>query len=119
MPNPRLTVEQLDTARAILGEVRERISVASGGDPTLRFALRRKIQKELMHDERGTPAHRNKIKAIKRSEQRNLCPLCEEMLPEKGAVLDRFEAVAGYTVENSRLIHQHCDLKVQAARGYA
>jgi hypothetical protein len=119
VPNPRLTPAQLEVAHAILAEVRERIITESGGNPELGFALRRKIQKELMHDERGTPAHRNKIKALKRSEQANICPLCQEALPEKGAVLDRTEAVLGYTVENTRLIHQHCDLAVQAARGYA
>jgi hypothetical protein len=119
MPNPRLTPEQLEVAHGILAEVRGRIDAASSGNADLRFAIRRKIQKELMHDERGTPAHRNKIKALKRSEQENICPLCQESLPEKGAVLDRAEAVRGYTVENTRLIHQQCDLAVQAARGYS
>lgn len=119
MPNPRLTAEQLAQAHAILGMVREQLNLASGANPALLFALRRKVQKELMHDERGTPAHRNKIKKLKRAEQGDLCPLCGETLPAKNAVLDRFEAVEGYTVENTRLIHPDCDIRVQAEKGYA
>jgi hypothetical protein len=35
------------------------------------------------------------------------------------AVLDRIEAMAGYTAENTRLIHPECDTAVQRSRGYA
>ena len=118
MANPRLTTEQLTRAHDILGLVRGALVQASGGDATLLFALRRKVQKELMHDERGTPAHRNKIKRLKRAEQADRCPICGEALPAKNAVLDRIEAVDGYTVENTRLIHQECDIRAQAAKGF-
>jgi hypothetical protein len=118
MGNPRLTTEQLTQAYEVLGVTRRELEQASGGDPTLLFALRRKVQKELMHDERGTPAHRNKIKKLKRIEQANRCPMCGKVLPEKNAVLDRVEAVHGYTVENTRLVHQDCDIRAQAAKGF-
>ena len=119
MPNPRLTDDKLAQAHAILAAARAQLDVASAGDPILLFALRRKVQKELMHDERGTPAHRNRVKELKRAEQGNLCTLCGEPLPAKNAVLDRFEAVNGYTVENTRLIHPDCDIRVQSEKGYA
>jgi hypothetical protein len=77
----------------------------SSGDPELLFALRRRIIVKLTHDERGTPAHRNKIKRLKRAAQNGMCPICSKQLPEKYAELDRFGASAGYTVENTRLVH--------------
>ena len=119
MPNPLLTPNQLLQAQQILSDVRHLLSVASAGDPELLFALRRKVQKELMHDERNKPAHRNRIKRLKRIEQHGCCPVCGGELPEKYAVLDRFNALEGYTVENTRLIHQECDTRLQAEKGYA
>jgi hypothetical protein len=118
MPAPRLTPEQLAQAHAILADARSKLSAAAEGDPLVLFAMRRKVQKELMHDERGKPAHRNATKRLKRMEQDNQCPVCGEQLPPKDAVLDRFDAVLGYTVENTRLIHQECDRSIQASRGY-
>lgn len=52
-------------------------------------------------------------------EQKGLCPLCNELLPERGAVLDRTRAVDGYSAENTRLIHAACDVAYQAAKSYA
>ena len=119
MPNPTLSADQLALAHQILSEVRADLSAASNGDPLVLFALRRKVQKELMYDERGKPAHRNKIKTLKRIEQNELCPICDRPLPAKNAVLDRYEAWKGYTVENARLIHSECDQAAQAAKGYS
>jgi hypothetical protein len=119
MPAARLTPEQLSAAHSILKLVRDQLDKAASGDPLVLFAMRRKVQKELMHDERGKPAHRIAIKKQKRAEQNNRCPLCGDELPAKNAVLDRFDAVLGYTVENTRLIHQHCDHAVQEARSYS
>jgi DNA repair exonuclease SbcCD ATPase subunit len=119
MPNPLLTPTQLLQAQRILADVRHRLSEASAGDAELLFALRRKVQKELIYDERNKPAHRNRIKRLKRIEQDGRCPVCGDSLPEKYAVLDRFEAVKGYTIQNTRLIHQKCDTRLQAEKGYA
>jgi len=118
MTNPRLTLEQLDRARALLNEVRERLADLSGGDADLLFAYRRKVAKELTYDERSKPLVRRRLKALKRTEQGGVCPLCGEPLPERGAVLDRTRAVDGYTVENTRLIHAACDVAHQEGKGY-
>lgn len=119
MPNPQLNADQLDIARTLLNEVRERLAALSGGDRELLFAYRRKVYKELMHDERSKPMVRRRLKLLKMKEQDGRCPLCNELLPERGAVLDRARAVDGYTAENTRLIHAACDVAYQASRGYA
>ena len=119
MTNPRLTPEQLDIARAYLDEIRQKLDALSGGDRDLLFAFRRKLFKELMHDERSKPMVRRRLKLLKMIEQDGRCPLCNELLPERGAVLDRTRAVDGYNAENTRLIHTTCDVAYQASRGYA
>ncbi|WP_339755005.1 hypothetical protein [uncultured Marinobacter sp.] len=119
MANRNLTTEELAEANELLNEIRSRLQELAGDDSELLFAYRRKIYKELTYDERGKPGARRKLKEQKRVEQNNLCPLCEEPLPLKYAVLDRYNAAKGYTPENTRLIHQHCDTKVQESRGYA
>lgn len=118
MPNPRLTPDQLVQANALLNDIRQKLKALSGDDKLLLFAFRRKITKELNYDERAKPSHRNKIKALKRKEQNNLCTVCSKPLPDKDCVLDRFVAAEGYTVENTRLIHRECDLIIQHERGY-
>ncbi|WP_295948049.1 hypothetical protein [uncultured Xanthomonas sp.] len=116
MSNPRLTLEQLKLARVLLIEIRERLCALSGGDPELLFAYRRNIANELAYDERSKPTERCRPKRLKIKEQSGMCPLCDEVLPEKGAVLDRIHAIYGYTAENTRLIHQHCDTAQQMAK---
>ena len=118
MANPRLTPEQLDLARTLLEDVRTRLKHLSGGDDELLFAYRRKVYKELAYDERSKPMARRRLKQLKMVEQKGLCLLCNELLPERGAVLDRTRAVDGYTPENTRLIHAACDVAHQAAKGY-
>jgi hypothetical protein len=102
-----------------LADIRRRLSELAGGDPTVLFAFRRKIAKELIYDERGKPAERNKLKARNLGEQAGICPECGEQLPEKFAELDRKNAMDGYTPTNTELIHAHCHRKRQAARGWA
>ncbi len=118
MPNRRLTPEELLKARALLDSIRAQLQALSGGDPDLLFAYRRKVYKELTYDERDKPMVRRQLKALKRGEQKSLCAACQEPLPEKYCVLDRFDAAKGYTAENTRLICQACDIKAQAAKGY-
>ncbi len=119
MPNRVLSPEELVRANELLAKMRTELEILAGGDKDLLFAYRRKVYKELTYDERSGPTARRKLKTLKRKEQNNLCPICGEQLPEKYAVLDRFRAVDGYVPENTRLIHQHCDVKTQEARGYA
>ncbi len=118
MPNRFLTADELAKAYALLADVRSRLIELAGGDSDLLFAYRRKITKELGYDERGKPMHRIKLKAEKWGEQGGKCAECGEPLPEKYAVLDRKNAVDGYTPQNTELIHAECDRKRQAAKRY-
>lgn len=102
----------------LLNEIRERLRILSGGDADLEWALRRKLFKELTYDERGKPMQRRKLKEHKRVEQENECAVCHHTLPSKNAVLDRIEAMKGYTQENTRLLCPECDVQVQNERGY-
>lgn len=63
--------------------------------------------------------HRKLLKSQKRGEQQNRCARCSSELPEKNAVLDRIEAMKGYTRENTRLLCPACDVAVQEERGYS
>jgi hypothetical protein len=119
MPNRNLTQAELELARDLLKEIRERLDILARGDADLLFAYRRKISKELGYDERSGPMVRRKLKIQKRKEQLGLCALCKEPLPEKYAVLDRLAAANGYTLGNTRLICEKCDREVQAARRFA
>lgn len=119
MPNRQLTSEELLRANALLDEIRSKLEKLSSGDRELLFAYRRKVFKELTYDERDKPAARRKLKDQKWKEQRGLCALCGKDLPETYTVLDRLNAIDGYTKENTRLIHQECDVAHQASKGYA
>jgi hypothetical protein len=120
MPNRQLTdAERKALFSPLIADVRSRLTDLSAGDDALHWALRRKLAKELMYDERGKPMHRVILKAQKRVEQSNSCAICRGALPEPGAVLDRLEAMKGYTMENTRLLCPACDTKEQQRRGYA
>lgn len=116
--DPQLRGQDLETARKILDKSRKMISKAAGDDLKLLFKLRRYVYIRLTYDERGSPAHRKALKKKKRNEQDNLCALCKKELPVRGAVLDRFVAEDGYTVENTRLLCDTCDKTVQAERKF-
>lgn len=47
---------------------------------------------------------RRQLKLQRRQEQDGKCPICKKPLPESYAVLDRIDAMRGYTPENTRLI---------------
>lgn len=105
-------------AAPFLTSIRESLAKLCGENPELLFALRRKIAKELGYDERKKPSHRKKLKREQRVKQGGLCKLCGEELPERGAVLDRLNAMNGYTAENTRLLCPTCDARLQQERGY-
>jgi len=120
MPNRQLTDEERDKLFApLIDDVRRRLKELSGGDNGLLWALRRKLYKELTYDERDKPMHRKMLKLKKMAAQKGLCAVCGEELPEKNSVLDRFEAMNGYTEENTRLICSECNVRIQEERGYA
>ena len=62
---------------------------------------------------------RRALKMKKWMLQKGKCAVCGKQLPEKYTVLDRIKAVDGYSEANTRLVHAECDVKTQAARGYA
>lgn len=119
MANRNLTKSELEIANELLKRIREELVRLSADDIHLLFAYRRKVAKELGYDERGKPMHRKILKLKKMVEQSNKCAICGRVLPEKYSVLDRLNAIGGYTMENTRLIHSDCDVKVQTERGYA
>lgn len=119
MANRQLTSKELiDFAIPLLTTVRKRLREISSRNKNLLWALRRKIYKELMYDERGKPMHRKQLKMKKRLAQKNCCALCKRKLADKGSILDRLKAMKGYTVENTRLLCQKCDTKIQVQKGY-
>jgi ribosomal protein L44E len=120
MANRQLTQVELSTlAEPLIDHVRKRLQKLSAGDPNLLWALRRKLAKELIYDERGKPMFRRKLKALKRTEQKGRCAICQKALPDKNAVLDRIVAMRGYTLPNTRLLCRECDFEVQFDRRFA
>ncbi|MCG3137389.1 MAG: hypothetical protein HJJLKODD_01233 [Phycisphaerae bacterium] len=119
MPNRSLSQDELTKLfQPLFKSVQQRLEQLSSGDRQLLFALRRKLFKELIYLERDKPAARKTLKAKKRKLQKDRCAVCQKKLPARGTVLDRFSAIEGYTLENTRLICPQCDIKIQTARGY-
>ena len=120
MPTRKLNEQELATTNSLLEDVRRSIEKLSGDDPDLRFAIRRKIAKELGYDERGKPSQRKRLKLKLLRLQKGACAECGESLPllAHGAVLDRKDAMAGYTLENVKLICRKCDDKIQESRTF-
>jgi hypothetical protein len=114
-----LSDEDRAAAIAILEELRGRIATIVGEDRERLFQMRRYILKRLEFDERGTPTQRRKLKDAKRKSQHGLCALCQDALPERGAELDRFRAIDGYTARNTQLVCRSCHQKAEAERGVA
>jgi hypothetical protein len=120
VPNRQLShTEREQLFAPLLVEVRRRLRDLASDDDALHWALRRKLFKELVYDERSKPMQRKALKAKKRKEQSGLCGLCQSPLPERDTVLDRRQAMKGYTAENTRLICRSCDTNIQSRRGYA
>jgi len=119
MPNPTLTpVQREKLFKPLFAKLLSELEKLSEGDAATLWALRRKLAKELVYQERGTPAYRGKLKDLKREEQGNICPFCGRALPLKGAELDRIEGFLGYTQENTRLVHHKCHIQDQASKKY-
>ncbi|WP_263382908.1 HNH endonuclease [Granulicella arctica] len=116
---PELSPEDRARALAILAQVRAEILAVAGEDRELSFQMKRYIAKRLEFDERGTPTQRKKLKEQMLKKQGGLCALCREKLPQRGAELDRFKAIDGYTVENTQLVCPACHRKAQRTRDVA
>ncbi len=120
MPTRKLSNQELAHAKALLERTRAALMELAGDDGQKLFAYRRKLWKELVYDERLKPSQRAALRRRKVAEQQGLCPICKTPLPPKGfdAILDRLDAMIGYTDSNVRLIHRSCDLTVQKERGF-
>jgi hypothetical protein len=112
-----LSDEDRAKAIAILESVRGQIAEVAGDDRVRIFQVRRYILKRLEFDERGTPTQRRKLKDQKWKMQRGLCAVCQEKLPERGAELDRFSAIDGYTAGNTQLVCHRCHQQAETERG--
>jgi len=120
MANPLLTEAQRKELYAPLFQrVVEDLKRTAGGDPKVMWAMRRKLAKELVYLERGTPMLRRKLQIQKMKEQQRRCAICGKALPERNAELDRFDAYLGYTPENTRLVHHDCHVEDQKKKNYA
>ena len=117
--NRRLSADEQEAGKKILAKVRSLIQTASKEDKPLAWALRRYVYIRLQHNERGTPAQRKILKLKKMIAQNMRCAICKEKLPERGAELDRFNAMDGYTEKNTRLVCHECHRKAQEKRGFA
>lgn len=118
MPNRNLNDEELHQANSLLAQIRRRLTNLAHGDSLLLFAYRRKIAKELGYDERGKPAERRRLKAIKWGSQHGKCAHCGKKLDLNYSELDRKNAVDGYIVGNTELVHAKCHHARQAAKNY-
>jgi len=118
VPNRQLTETERAIVAPLLDEVRARLLALAGGNAELHWAMRRKLYKELLYDERKKPMVRRALKTFKRKEQGNRCAECSGELPKTNVVLDRLEAMAGYTKENTRLLCRDCDYRIQQERRF-
>jgi ribosomal protein L44E len=85
VPNRTLDPNELsDLFAPLFADVQAKLEAASAGDAELRWALRRKLVKELTYLKRGKPMQRRLLKAAKRVEQSNRCANCGQELPRPG-----------------------------------
>ena len=119
MANRRLTDDERELANQLLVEFRRKLNELSSNDASLEWAMRRYIYIRLEHDERGKPTERKLLKAKLTMRQHGKCACCSRDLPQKGTVLDRLEAMKGYTEENTRLLCPSCNVAIQEQRHYA
>lgn len=116
--NRQLSDQEREVAKDLLLQLRKGMTIAAKEDREYAWALRRYIYTRLIHDERGNPTERKKLKFKKMVEQEAKCAECGEKLPEKGSELDRFDAMKGYTSENTRLVCHSCHRSMQAKKGF-
>lgn len=119
MPNRRLTEPEIAGLNALQERVVADLKGMAGEDEVLLFAMRRRLYTRLMYMERGTPAHRTKLKADKWQQQNGLCKLCHKPVDQKHSELDRADPVKGYTRDNTRLVHHDCHVEDQRRKGFA
>jgi len=118
MLNSNLNAEELKLAHRLLDEIRGKLDILAAGDANLLLAYRRTVYKELIYLERGKSMTRRKIKLQKFDQQSGKCAYCSLEMKISYSELDRKNAVEGYTVANTELVHAECHRAQQAAKGY-
>lgn len=118
MPNRRLTDVERAKLAPLLKSTRDTLDELASGDRGLLFAMRRYVYLRLTYDERGTPQWRRQLKRLKFAEQLGKCANCDGGLEIAGSELHRLDASAGYTVENTQLMHHSCHRAQQEAAHY-
>jgi hypothetical protein len=119
MNTPRLTdTQRLELFEPLFASTRAELERLADRDPRVLWALRRKLTKELIYLERGSPQTRNALKRRKMRSQNGLCAICRQTLPPSGAELDRGDAFLGYTDDNTRLVHHGCHVADQRRKNY-
>ena len=78
MPNRQLTSEEVVIANQLLDDIWARIKSLAGDDVALAWALRRKVQKELVYNERGKPMNRKILKLKLRTKRGGKCAVCND-----------------------------------------
>lgn len=120
MAGPRLTDKQREELFApLFKRVVADLAQLSNGDSDVLWALRRKLAKELVYLERGTPMQRKLLKTMMWAKQNRTCAICNKDLPLKNSELDRLDTVLGYVESNVRLVHHECHIEDQATKRYA
>jgi len=116
----KLSRDELKQASEIIDGVKKRIVELSGDDKYLTFAYLRRVWVQLQYVERGKPVQRKRLKAKLLKTQGGQCAVGrpKHKLPERGAVLDRRNAVDGYVIGNVDLICPDCDVRIQTSLGY-
>jgi hypothetical protein len=118
MSNARLTKAQRDAVTLLFEEVQARLKELAADKSDHLFALRRRLYTQLVYAERGTPAARKRLKTKKWKFQSGLCAICNKPMDEKYSELDRTRASAGYTEDNTRLVHHQCHIDDQAKKKF-
>jgi len=119
MSSRRLTDDERAKLAPLLDDVRVKLRELADGDEGLHWALRRRFWNQLQYDERLRPQYRAALKRKKNIEQAGLCNVCKQPLPKSNAVLDRHDAMLGYTMENTQLLCGACDRNKQIKNRYA
>lgn len=94
-------------ADALVADLKASLLLLSGGDQRAHFALRRRALSRMKQDD-DSALSRRKLQVAKYAEQGGTCAVCGLSLSRSGAWLHRRDPQAGFTVENTRLIHGAC-----------
>ena len=109
MITPKLNPQQTADADALFTRLKADLLALSGGDEDLLFNFRRKMYKELMYDERGTPLARQRLKKATWKLQEGKCAVCGKELAFEGSELERIYAPKGFVEGNVKVVHHECN----------